>query len=260
MVMGIVNVTPDSFSDGGKFFHIEDAIAHALKLEADGADILDIGGESSRPGSEGVTEIEEINRVVPVIKGIRRESSIPISVDTMKASVARAALDAGADMINDISAGTFDRTMFGLAAERNVPICLMHMKGTPKDMQDFPYYGDMLGEITSFLRGAIELAISKGVKYDAIIIDPGIGFGKTEDGCLEILKSLDVFTEMASVLIGTSRKSFIGKKLGLSVDERLEATLATIPACIEAGVSIIRVHDVLAARRFMDMYMLCRRH
>lgn len=257
--MGIVNVTPDSFSDGGKYLETKSAIEHGLMLASEGAAILDIGGASSRPGSEGVTADLELGRVIPVIEGIRRQSDIPISIDTTKAIVASKAIDAGCDMINDISAGRFDPEMLILAAGRNVPICLMHMKGTPKDMQDDPHYSDMIGEISSFLRDAARRAIDAGISSDNIILDPGVGFGKTAQGNLEIIRRVSEFKALGHpILIGASNKSFIGKMLGCEVEERLEATLATIPACIDGGSDIIRLHDVKAARRFIDMYTLLR--
>lgn len=259
--MGIVNVTPDSFSDGGMFLNPDDAIGHALRLGEDGADIIDVGGESSRPGSEPVGEEDELSRVIPVIRGIRQRCGIPISVDTTKSSVAARAIEAGADMINDISAGRFDAGMLPLAASGGRPICLMHMRGTPKTMQDSPHYDDVIAEIRDFLSESIGRAVSSGIDRRRIIIDPGIGFGKTAGDNLAILRNLDKFADLeCPILIGASRKSFIGNILGLDVKERLEATLATIPASVEGGASIIRVHDVKGAHRFLDMYLLCLPH
>lgn len=257
--MGIVNVTPDSFSDGGEFYKGQHAIDHALRLIDEGADVIDIGGESSRPGSEPVSHEEELRRTIPVIEGIRKTSNVPISIDTTKAAVAGRAIDAGADMINDISAGRFDPEMLPLAAKNRRPICLMHMQGTPKTMQDSPHYGDAISEIAAFLKLSAAIAVKAGISDNNIIVDPGIGFGKTADDNILILKNLACFVELGyPVLIGTSKKSFIGKVLSLDIKERLEATLATIPSCVEGGASILRVHDVIQTRRFLDMYLLCR--
>ncbi|HQG14207.1 MAG TPA: dihydropteroate synthase, partial [bacterium] len=246
-IMGILNVTPDSFSDGGLHFLPSDAISHALKLIDEGADIIDIGGESTRPGSSPVSEDEEIDRVIPIIEGLRSRSEIPISIDTSKSAVAKAAIEAGADLINDISAGRFDPEIFELAALHKKPICLMHMKGLPKNMQDNPHYDDLIFEISGFLSEAASFAISKGVPSELIILDPGIGFGKSADDNLSILRNIGSFKSLGfPLLIGTSNKSFIGKKLGLDVKDRLEASLATIPACMNGGASILRMHDVKA--------------
>jgi len=257
--MGIVNVTSDSFSDGGKFLDPSDAIEHALRLVEDGADIVDIGGESSRPGSDPVSEDEELSRVIPVIEGLRRRSGVPISIDTTKSIVAGRAIEAGADMINDISAGRFDSEMFSVAAASARPICLMHMKGTPKTMQDSPQYNDIVAEIRDFLSEAIERAVLAGVDRQNIVIDPGIGFGKTAEDNIVILKNIRRFAALGCpVLLGASRKSFIGTKLGLEVQERLEATLATVPISADGGASILRVHDVKSVRRFLEMYVLLK--
>ncbi len=259
-IMGIVNATPDSFSDGGRFLEPTAAIEHALALEGQGARIIDVGGESTRPGAALVSLNEELSRVIPIIEGVRRHSRVPISIDTTKSEVARAALDAGADMINDVSAGRFDPEMLPLAAKRGVPIALMHMKGTPGDMQDNPLYNDIMGEIMAFLAEAISRAEGAGISRDRIAIDPGICFGKTVEGNITILKRLPEFKRLnAPILIGTSRKSFIGKVLELEANQRLEGTLATLAIAIQGGASILRVHDVEAARRFIDMYhALCK--
>jgi dihydropteroate synthase len=256
-LMGIVNVTPDSFSDGGRYFDPQAAVEHALSLVEEGADVIDVGGESTRPGSEPVAEDEELRRVMPVIEGIRLQSPVPISIDTTKSRVARRAIGAGANMINDTSAGRFDPAMLDLAAGEDVPICLMHMKGTPRTMQLDPHYDDLIGEIGAFLREVIKRAQARGVRK--VIIDPGIGFGKTAQDNVAILRRLDEFAGLgAPVLVGPSRKSFIGKMLGLDIDKRLEATLATLAVAVEGGAQILRVHDVGPARRFLEMYMLCR--
>lgn len=253
-IMGILNVTPDSFSDGGRFLEKSGAVNHALQMIEEGADIIDIGGESSRPGSDPVSENDELSRVLPVIEGIRRNSDIPLSIDTTKSAVARRAIEAGADMINDISAGRFDPAILDVAAAEDVPICLMHMKGTPKDMQKNPSYNDLMGDIESFLRNAVKKAEEAGIKPEKIIIDPGIGFGKTPQDNVEILKNLSILKRLNKViLIGPSRKSFIGNLLNLTVDNRLEASLATLQFAYQNGASIFRVHDVAPARRFLSM-------
>lgn len=268
-LMGIVNVTPDSFSDGGHFLDPHVAIDHAFKLVGEGADIIDVGGESSRPGAVPISADEELRRVMPVIEGIRQASTVPISIDTTKSTVAKAALDSGADMINDISAGRFDPQMLPLAADREVPICLMHMQGEPRTMQAAPHYNDIIGEIRDFLCDAIRRAEAKGVDKAKIIIDPGIGFGKTAEDNVTVLKNLSNFQfpglgsrvpgseNPTAILIGTSRKSFIGKLLGFDIEKRLEATLATLAIALDGGASILRVHDVGPARRFVDAYLLC---
>jgi len=257
--MGIVNATPDSFSDGGLCADTRSAVEHALKLADWGADMIDVGGESTRPGSKAVPLELELERVVPVIEGVRRVSDIPISIDTTKSEVARRAVAAGADMINDISAGRFDAGVLRVAAESGVPICLMHMKGTPRDMQVDPTYDDLISEVVCFLREAVGRARAAGIEEGKLLIDPGIGFGKTAEGNLEIIRRLaEIAAVGRPVLIGTSRKSFIGKILDTTVDNRLEGTLATLAAAIDRGARIIRVHDVEGARRFVTMYLACR--
>ena len=254
LVMGIVNVTPDSFSDGGRFLDAEKAIEHAKRLAKEGADIIDVGGESTRPGSDPVTLEEEMRRVIPVIEGIAKEVKIPISIDTCKSGVAKAALDRGASIINDISALRFDSKIADVAVEHDVPMVLMHMKGTPKDMQLNPSFHSVMDEIKEFMRDRVEFAVFKGVARDGIIIDPGIGFGKTTEHNYEIIRKLGELKELGMpILIGTSRKSFIGNTLGLDVDERLEGTLATITMCIMNGADIVRVHDVKEAMRTVRM-------
>lgn len=258
-LMGIVNVTPDSFSDGGRYFSHETAIKHALALAKDRVDIVDIGGESSRPGALSVDEKEELRRVIPVVEGIRKKSEIPISIDTTKSSVARAAIMAGANMINDISAGRLDPRIFAVAVKYNVPICLMHMQGVPRTMQDAPHYKDIIGEIKSFLEKVSKRAMAAGIDRSQIVIDPGIGFGKSPTDNVKILKSLRSFAMLGfPLLVGTSRKSFFGKLLGHDLGKRLEGTLATLAVAVDAGVAIFRVHNVAAARRFLDTYLLCR--
>lgn len=245
-IMGILNVTPDSFSDGGLFFNEKKAIEHARRLVEDGADIIDIGGESTRPGSEPVLVEEEIRRTMPVIKAISREMKIPISIDTYKAEVARHALDAGASIINDISGLRFDPEMPKVAAEYGVPVIIMHIKGRPKDMQQNPVYEALIPEIMDYLRISIRLANKFGISDDKIIIDPGIGFGKTFEHNLEIIKNLKEFTLLGKpVVIGVSRKAFIGKILGdVPPSERLEGTASAVAISIFNGANIVRVHDV----------------
>jgi dihydropteroate synthase len=254
LVMGVINVTPDSFSNGGKFFDSKLAISHAKRLVSEGADILDIGGESTRPGSESVTMDEEMKRVIPVIEEIANEVKVPISIDTCKSEVAKTALDAGACIINDISAARSDPKIANVAAESQSPLILMHMQGTPKNMQNDPSYGDVIGDIREFLKERVDFALLKGVPRENIIIDPGIGFGKTLGHNYEIIRRLGELKDLnLPILIGTSRKSFIGSTLGLDVNERLEGTLATITMSIINGADIIRVHDVKEAVRTAKM-------
>jgi dihydropteroate synthase len=245
-IMGILNITPDSFSDGGLFFNEADAVERALVMEAEGADIIDIGGESTRPGAEKVPVKDEIRRVIPVIEAIAPKVKVPISIDTYKASVAKAAVTAGASMINDISGLRFDPDMAKIAAKLNVPVVIMHMKGTPKNMQSNPQYRALIPEITDYFHESISIARKAGVHDDMIILDPGIGFGKTVEHNLEIIRRLNEFTgfEMP-ILLGHSRKSFIGKILGdLHVDQRFEGTAAVTAVGIMNGANIIRVHDI----------------
>lgn len=250
LIMGILNVTPDSFSDGGRFFNLTNAVAHAKQMAADGADMIDIGGESTRPGAEPVSLDEELRRVIPVIKAIRQEIDTPISIDTYKAEVAEQALQAGANLVNDISALRFDDQMKRVVAKYKVPIVLMHMRGTPKTMQQNPTYEDVVKEIIAFLRERIEAATAAGISRESIIIDPGIGFGKLGWHNLEILKRLAEFRVLGCpILIGTSRKAFIGQILKTEVNERLEGTLASVVISVLNGADIVRVHDVKAVKR-----------
>ena len=254
LIMGIVNVTPDSFSDGGQFLDSEKAIAQGLRLASEGADIIDIGGESTRPGSEFVTIDEELRRVIPVIEGMVGKVKIPISIDTCKSEVAKAAIDAGAGIINDISAARFDPKIVDVANEYDVPLALMHMKGTPKNMQENPTYDSVMGEIKEFLTERVGFAVTKGLFRENIIIDPGIGFGKTLEHNYEIIRNLGELKELdMPILIGPSRKSFIGKTLDLPVEERLEGTLAAVTMCIMNGADMVRVHDVKEVVRAVKM-------
>lgn len=244
-VMGILNVTPDSFSDGGKFFDCETAVRAGLSMVEDGADILDIGGESSRPGAQPVPADEEIKRIAPVIEGIRRESGVIISVDTYKPEVAEAAFGCGADIVNDIT-GLGNERMAETVSRNGGGVIIMHMKGTPADMQISPSYDDVVEEVKAFLRLRVERALSFGIDSDGIIIDPGICFGKTLDHNLELLGRLKEFLSLnRPVLVGTSRKSFIGKLIGRDSESgRLFGTLGSVAAAVCNGASIVRVHDV----------------
>lgn len=245
LVMGILNVTPDSFSDGGRFTSEAAVLDQADRLVAEGADLLDIGGESSRPGAQPVLLAEEINRVVTAIRAIRKKHATPISVDTTKAEVARLALAEGADLINDISGLRSDAEMVPLLREQQVPVVIMHMQGTPGNMQQKPAYEDVISEITAFLAERICWAENQGIARERIIVDPGLGFGKTVAHNLAILKHLDRFKELGCpVLIGHSRKAFIGKLLDLEVTERDQATAILSGLCAMQGAAIIRVHDV----------------
>ena len=247
-VMGVINVTPDSFSDGGEFFEKERAVDQALHFAADGADLIDIGGESTRPYSKGISAEEEMNRVIPVIEALKKELTLPISIDTLKSQVAREALRCGASMVNDISALRSDPGMASVVADAGVPVILMHMKGTPADMQAHPTYDDVAAEIIDFLRKAIDQAVSWGIRRERIIVDPGIGFGKTFDHNLEILRELGRFQCLdAPILVGSSRKAFIGRILDKKVHERDTVTMATVAAAVMNGAHIVRVHNVKQA-------------
>jgi len=243
--MGIINVTPDSFSDGGRYFDTERAIARGLELAADGADILDVGGESTRPGSLPVPEAEELRRVVPVVGALRKRTTCLLSIDTTKAAVARAALDAGADIVNDTSAFRFDPAMPGEVARSGAGVILMHMQGTPLTMQRSPRYGDLLDEVRAFLGERIRVAEAAGIPRERVVVDPGIGFGKTFEDNLVLLRRQEFFHELGRpLLLGFSRKAFLGRLLGLPPEERLEGTIAAAVLSVERGAHILRVHDV----------------
>lgn len=245
LVMGVLNVTPDSFSDGGLYDRFEGARDRALAIAREGADIVDIGGESTRPGADAAGLDEELKRTVPVIESVAGDIGVPISIDTCKAEVAKRALDAGASIVNDISGLRFDPGMIKLVAERGVPVVIMHMQGTPGDMQNNPAYDDVVGDITAFMRSRAELAIEAGVEREKIILDPGIGFGKTVEHNLEIIRRLAEFKSLGyPLMLGTSRKSFIGAVLDRPADERLMGSAATVAFAIARGVDIVRVHDV----------------
>jgi dihydropteroate synthase len=256
-VMGIVNVTPDSFSDGGRFLDADAAIAHGIGLAAQGADVLDVGGESTRPGAAPVTARQELARVLPVIEGLTSAASVPISIDTTKAAVARAALEAGATIVNDVSAGRLDPDVLGVTAAAGAGFVAMHMQGEPRTMQLDPRYHDVVREVGDFLAERVEAAHAAGIARGAVAADPGIGFGKTVEHNLEILAALPSLAASvpAPLLVGTSRKTFIGRLLAratgasadLPVDQRDEGTLATVVWAVEHGASIVRVHDVTPA-------------
>ena len=243
LIMGVLNVTPDSFSDGGCFFDPDKAVARALDMEGEGADILDIGGESSRPGAEAVSEAEELRRVIPVVRAVREQTQGLISIDTTKAAVAAAAIEAGVDIINDISGLRGDPDMAAVAARTGAGLVLMHMRGRPRTMQQHPAYDVVVPEIQSSLRQSVDAALAAGVALEAIVLDPGIGFGKTLEHNLKILRSLEAFSlDGRPVLLGVSRKSFIGKITGSS--DRKWPTVALTSYAREKGVRILRVHDV----------------
>ena len=246
LVMGILNVTPDSFSDGGRFSSPEEAAQAGARMAADGADIIDVGGESTRPGSDSVPEMEEIRRVVPVIEALAQVVDVPLSVDTSRSAVADRALNAGASIINDVTGLVRDPELASVAAARRAPLVIMHMKGTPRNMQHSPRYEDLVAEISSFLEAQIAVAESRGLPREFTIVDPGFGFGKTPAHNLEMLRRLGEFAAVGRpLLIGTSRKSTLGAVLGgAGVTERLEATAATVAIAIANGASIVRVHDV----------------
>ena len=252
LIMGILNITPDSFSDGGDFFEKNIAIDRALEMVEQGADIIDIGGESTRPFSDSVSLKEEISRVIPVIEGICKESDVCISIDTTKSKVASEALEAGATVINDISAMEIDSLMVDVALKFNCPIVLMHMKGIPKNMQDNPQYQSLISDIKEYLLARIDFVVSKGIDRNKIIIDPGIGFGKTVENNFEIINNLDQFVKMNfPVLLGASRKSFIGVSLNLPENDRLEGSIAANIIGLQKGAKIFRVHDVVETNRAM---------
>ncbi len=244
--MGILNVTPDSFSDGGLYFDKSTAVKRAFQMVEEGADIIDIGGESTRPGSEPINIEEELRRTIPVIKGLIGEINVPISIDTYKSEVAQRALDAGASMVNDISGLRFDPKMPELVEQYKVPVVIMHIRGTPKDMQQNPIYEALIPEILDYFRYSITIATQSGISDEMIIIDPGIGFGKTYDHNLTLINNLHEFTLLKKpLLIGPSRKAFIGKVLGdVPVAERREGTAAAVAISIMNGANIIRVHDI----------------
>jgi dihydropteroate synthase len=250
-LMGIVNVTPDSFSDGGLFLDADAAISHGRELAAEGADILDVGGESTRPGAEAVSAEDELARVEPVVAGLASDGA-QVSIDTSKAAVAAAALDAGAEIVNDVTALRADPELAALCADRGCEVVLMHMLGDPRTMQDDPRYEDVVDDIKAFLAERIEFAASEGVKEERIWVDPGIGFGKTVEHNLELIRRLGEFRDLGRpIVIGTSRKSFIGKLTGAEVEGRLGGTVATNVLAYANGADVLRVHDVAPVREAM---------
>jgi len=250
LLMGVLNITPDSFSDGGLYFNKEKAIAHGLRMVEEGADILDIGGESTRPGSKPLELEEELRRVIPVIESLTKEVDTPISIDTYKSAVAKRAIEVGAEMINDTSGLHYDPILAKVAANEDIPLALMHIRGTPETMQIDVHYESLFSEIIQYLRDSIQRAESAGVNPTKIIIDPGIGFGKTVENNLLIIKNLSEFRILGKpIMLGTSRKSFIGKILNAEVKDRLEGTLSSIAISVLNGANIIRCHDVLQAKK-----------
>lgn len=245
MVMGIVNITPDSFSDGGQCFTSESAVTHALRLEQEGAEIIDIGGESTRPRAEPVPEAKELRRVVPVIEALAAQLKVPISIDTMKPAVARAALEAGASIVNDVAANREDETMWRIIADFGAGYVCMHMQGAPQTMQINPCYKDVVQEVHEFFQDRIQRLKDCGVNRDQLILDPGLGFGKTAEHNLELLARSHSFKSLERpLLLGVSRKSFISKVLGTKLADRLPAALACASLAVESGVELIRAHDV----------------
>ena len=250
LIMGILNVTPDSFTDGGKFLDSNTAVNHAMDMIADGADIIDIGGESTRPFSDSVSEREELSRVISVIKKLREKTDTVISIDTTKSSVADNACNIGADIVNDISGLSFDRRMIDIIIKHDCPIILMHILGNPKTMQENPSYDNLISDINNHLLDRANFALNKGVKKHNIILDPGIGFGKTIDDNFSIINNIDQLNDLGyPVLIGVSRKSFIGKTLDVDEDNRIEGTIASNIIALDRGCKIFRVHDIIEAKR-----------
>lgn len=263
LIMGILNITPDSFSDGGRYANHEQAIQTALQMESDGADIIDIGGESTRPGSPSVSSDEELSRIMPVIENLTGTLKCALSVDTWKSDVAYSALSAGVEIVNDISGFTFDPRMAAVAGTHKAGVVLMHTRGRPDSMQSATIYDDLLLEVTTGLRTSLTLAQEAGIPRDCIVVDPGIGFGKNAEGNLELIRRLAELTCLGiPILVGPSRKSFIGKILGRErTDERLFGTAATVALSVAHGASILRVHDVKAMRDAADMaYAIAKQH
>jgi dihydropteroate synthase len=253
--MGIVNVTPDSFSDGGQFFEAETAVAHALQLVADGADLLDIGGESTRPYSTPVDASEELRRVMPVIERVASQASVPISTDTSKAAVARAAVEAGAEVINDVTGLEGDPEMIRVAVDSGAGVCSMHMQGTPQTMQDNPTYADVVAEILEYLRKRRDALQSAGIARERICLDPGIGFGKTHEHNIDLMANCRTFHELGCpLLVGHSRKGFLGKLIGAKEADRTQATVGAALGLAVQGVQIVRVHDVRPVREALAAF------
>ncbi len=259
VIMGIVNVTPDSFSDGGLHFDATAAVAHGLQLAADGADILDIGGESTRPGAVAVSEIEEIRRIVPVIAGLRAKTDVRISIDTRKAAVMREAVSAGADLINDVSALMHDPWSLETAADLGVPVILMHAQGDPRTMQENPTYDDVALDVFDFLEARVEAAVRAGIPRDHLVVDPGLGFGKTLPHNLSLMSGLSLFHGLGvPVLVGASRKRFIGTLTGVdAAGDRMHGSIGAALSAASQGVQIIRVHDVAATKAALAVFQAC---
>lgn len=254
VLMGILNITPDSFSDGGRFLGADAAVAHVERMRDEGADIVDVGGESTRPGAASVRVEEELRRVIPVIEAAARRFDVPLSIDTTKSAVAKAALDVGAEIVNDISGLRYEPGLAQLAAEAGAGLVLMHIRGRPRTMQVDIHYDDLLGEIVAELGESVERARAAGCRREQLVVDPGIGFGKTAEHNLEILDRLDRIAALdLPVVVGPSRKSFIGRTLGLDVEERIEGTIAACVVAFLRGARIFRVHDVKGVRRALDM-------
>jgi len=250
LIMGILNVTPDSFTDGGKFLDTNTAVDHAMDMIADGADIIDIGGESTRPFSDPVSEEEELSRVISVIQKLREKTDTIISIDTTKSSVADKACSVGADIVNDISGLSFDSNMVNTVIKHDCPVVLMHIIGNPKTMQENPSYNDLISDITNHLLDRANFALKKGVKKHNIILDPGIGFGKTIDNNFNIINNIDKLNDLGyPILIGASRKSFIGKALNVDENNRIEGTIVSNIIALDRGCKIFRVHDIIEAKR-----------
>ena len=250
LIQGILNITPDSFSDGGRFIEPEKAFLRAIKMIEEGADIIDVGGESTRPGSDPISVDEELGRIIPIIERIKKESDCLISVDTYKSNVASEAINSGASIVNDISGLTYDKKMASLIIERNIPLILMHMKGNPKTMQEKPFYKDVISEICNFFKMQINQLRKLNFSFNKIILDPGIGFGKTLDHNLLILNNLNIIRKLGHpVAIGTSRKSFIGEILGLPTKDRIEGSISSNIVAIINGANIIRVHDIAEMKK-----------
>ena len=255
LVMGVLNVTPDSFSDSGRFFCHDAAVRHGREMAASGADIIDVGGESTRPGSDPVSAQEEKRRVLSIIEELAADTNVAVSIDTQKAEVARAALDAGAQIINDVSALRADPDMAVLAAERGAAVCLMHMQGSPKTMQLNPTYVEVVGEVIEWLQGRVQFALSAGIRRDRVLVDPGFGFGKTPQHNLELLRRLHELHMLGCpVLVGASRKSTIGMVLKADSDARLYGTLASVACAVMSGCHVVRVHDVRPA---LEVVLVC---
>lgn len=261
MVMGVLNVTPDSFSDGGRYFDPGAAVKHALEMAEEGADFIDIGAESSRPGARPVPEEEELCRLVPVVREVCRQVSIPVSVDTTKAMVARTAIESGAAVVNDISACQADPAMTGVVRDTGAGLVLMHMRGTPRTMQQAPHYGSVVEEIRDFLHARMRMAVQAGIAAEQILLDPGIGFGKNLEHNLVLLARLDALQPLGRpILVGVSRKAFIGEVLGRRTDDRLMGTAAAVAAAVLRGATVVRVHDVKVMQDVVRMIHAIQTH